>query len=373
MLADELTALDAVELNPTSGGVGFKGPFRLCCRVNLESRVAGRVLWRVGQGVYHQEQDLYDAAYALPWGDWFTADRTIKVGVSAQRCPLQSLEFVTLRLKDAVCDRFRARSGRRPSVDRRRPDVRIEVFLKEQTYAVYLDTSGEPLFKRGFRASGGEAPLRENLAAGILKLAGWPAAAVLLDPMCGSGTVLVEAALMAADVAPGLGRSFAFERLIGFEAARWRRVCEEARARRRAAGEIRIFGSDHAPEAIKAARANLEAAGMANSVRLDQVEVSHCRPPASSGILVANPPYGVRVGDERELARFYPRLGDALKQRFPGWRAFLFTGDVRLPNLIGLRPARRIPLFNGPLECRLYEFPLVQGTMRREKTGAEAT
>ncbi len=365
VLAEELTALDAGDLAPTQGGVGFSGPFTLCYRVNLESRIASRVLWRVWQGPYRHEQDLYEAAAALPWRDRFSPDRTIKVKVSAQQCPLKSLDFVTLRIKDAICDHFSQAARTRPSVDTAAPDIRIDAFLDATHATLYLDTSGEPLFKRGFRTARTDTPLRENLAAGLLKLAGWTPDQVLLDPMCGGGTILLEAAQVARRIAPGLGRRFAFEKFNGFQDRQWRTCCDASRAQQRAESPAGIFGSDVNGTVLSAARANLEAAGLAEAVSLKQVSVLDVKPPADAGLLVMNPPYGVRTGEQDELADLYPRLGDVLKQRFAGWRAHIFTADLRLPKLIRLTPSRRTPLFNGALECRFYEFRLVQGSMRR--------
>jgi putative N6-adenine-specific DNA methylase len=365
VLADELEALGAQAIVPTPGGVGFTGPFDLCYRVNLESRTASRVLWRVWQGPYRSEANLYDAAASLPWRDWFSVERTIKVKVSAQQCPLKSLDFVTLRIKDAVCDHFFSAVKVRPSVDTAKPDVRVDAFLDATQATLYLDTSGEPLFKRGFRAARTEAPLRENLAAGILKLSSWTPDQALLDPMCGGGTFLLEAVQIARRIAPGLGRGFAFEKMNNFRQPVWRAICEASRAQQQPANSLRIYGSDVNGSTLQATRANLEAAGLADAVTLKQVSVLDVKAPAESGALVMNPPYGIRTGEQDDLAELYPQLGDVLKQRFAGWRAYLFTADLRLPKLIRLAPSRRIPLFNGALECRLYEFKLVEGSMRR--------
>ncbi len=365
VLADELKELGAQGLAPTPGGVGFAGSFDFCYRVNLESRIASRVLWRIWQGSYRSEQDLYEAAAALPWRDWFSADRTIKVKVSAQQCPLKSLDFVTLRIKDAICDKFFTVAKARPSVDTVKPDVRIDAFLNAQQAMLYLDTSGEPLFKRGFRAARTEAPLRENLAAGILKLAGWTPGQALLDPMCGGGTFLLEAVQIARRIAPGHGRRFAFEKLNRFQEKSWRALCEENRARQQPETPIGIYGSDVNGAVLDAAKANLKTAGLADAVTLKQVSILDIKPPADAGIIVMNPPYGIRTGEQDDLAELYPLLGDVLKQRFTGWRVYIFTADLRLPKLIRLTPSRRTPLFNGALECRLYEFKLVEGTMRR--------
>ena len=372
VLATELDELGAQDIAATAGGVGFTGAFCLCYRVNLESRIASRVLWRVFHGPYRTEQDVYQAAYDLPWRDWFSARRTIKLKVSAQHCPLTSLDYVTLKIKDGVCDRFRAATGARPSVDTRQPDIRIDAFLDAQHVTLYLDTSGEPLFKRGLRKASGEAPLRENLAAGILRLSGWAPEQALLDPMCGGGTILIEAVLLARHIAPGLGRGFAFEKLHNFDSKTWRDLCEASRAAQIPKAAPAIYGSDRDRRALQAARANFDAAGLADAVVLTQADVLDMKPPAAAGVIVTNPPYGVRLGDQAALAAFYPRLGDVLKRNFAGWRAYIFTADPRLPKLIGLAASRRTPLFNGALECRLFEFKLVRGTMRRPRGAAQA-
>ncbi len=371
VLRAELEHLGAQDAADVPGGVAFAGPFSLCYAVNLNSRIASRVLWRVFHGAYRDEQDIFQAAHELPWHEWFSVRRTIKVKVSAQQCPLTSLDFVTLRIKDAVCDRFREAAGARPDVDTSRPDIRIDAFLDHQNVTLYLDTSGEALFKRGLRKAVAEAPLRENLAAGILRLSGWTAEQPLLDPMCGGGTFLMEAALLARNIPPGLGRRFAFEKLRNFDSREWRALCEAGRARQTRKTPFPIYGSDIHGSALGAARVNLEAAGLADAVALKQADVLDLKPPAEEGILVTNPPYGVRIGEEEQLAAFYPRLGDSLKRSFAGWRAYIFTADLRLPKLIGLAASRRTPLFNGALECRLFEFKIVSGTMRRKKTAAE--
>jgi len=293
--------------------------------------------------------------------------RSIRVDTAAIKSPVKSLDFVTLRVKDAVCDVFREARGRRPDVETQAPDVRIQVFLTRDEATFYLDTSGEPLFRRGWRTMRGEAPLRENLAAGILKLAGWTAPLPLFDPMCGSGTFLVEAAMMALDIAPGLNRTFGFEKLDNFDATRWKALREKARARGQAPHPLSLYGSDKSGTALELARANLREAGVLDAVSLKQMSMLDAGPPAAGGIMVMNPPYGERTGESHELAVFYPRLGDVLKQRFAGWTAYIFTGDLRLPKLIRLTASRRIPLYNGALECRLFKYELVAGSRRREK------
>ena len=367
ILAGELRLLGAEKVHAVGGGVQFGGDFFLCYRANLESRVASRILWQVSTDRYRDEDDIYHGAYGLPWIDWFDAARTIRVDVSATKSPLTSLNFVTLKVKDAVCDKIRRLTGRRPSVDTRKPDISIQGHLTDRDFSLYLDTTGEPLFKRGTRMATGEAPLRENLAAGILRLTGWEPGIPLLDPMCGSGTILLEAALMALDIAPGLGRDFAFEKFKNFDGRRWRELLQRSQARQRPKTPLAIYGSDLSGDVLKAARANLAASGLEKLVSLKQANVLEIARPANEGIIVTNPPYGVRLGEQQELAKFYPKLGDALKKNFAGWRAYILSADLRLPKLIRLAASKRTPLFNGALECRLFEYKMVAGGMRKKK------
>ena len=366
-LEEELTGLGARNVHPVHGGVAFTGDWALAWAVNLESRLATRVLWQVAHGRYRGEQDIYKLAYGVTWAKWFTPEQTMRVYVTARRSPLKSLEFITLRIKDAVCDHFRAVRGERPSIDTANPDVRIHAFLTADEVMLYVDTSGEPLYKRGFKHAAVEAPLKENLAAGILRITGWHPSEALLDPMCGSGTFLIEAVQIALDIAPGLGRRFAFESLKTCDEAAWRRLRRAAEGRRRHATGLPIFGSDSEAVQVKRARINLEAAGLADMVRLEQAELTERTPPADEGVMVANPPYGVRIGETTELAAFYPKLGDALKARWAGWRCYFLSADPELPKLIRLKASKRTPLFNGALECRVFEYQMRAGSNRREK------
>jgi putative N6-adenine-specific DNA methylase len=364
-LADEVTRIGAEDVVTAEGGVAFAGDLALAMHANLESRLASRILWRVGGGAYRNEKDVYALVHAIDWHRLFKPERTLRVDVAATRSPLTSLEFVTLRTKDAVCDRFRAERGIRPSVDKRAPDVRIYVYLTDRDAIVYVDTSGDPLFKRGYRRDADEAPLRENLAAGLLALAGWTPAQTLLDPMCGSGTIVIEAAMIAAQRAPGLKRTFGFQKLAWYDGPSWQRIKQSGHDRvRDPPATPTIFGSDADATAIAKANANISAAQMNGFATIERADVLTRSAPIASGIVVANPPYGVRLADQQQLAAFYPRLGDALKQRFAGWTAYLFSGDMRLPKLLGLKVARRTPLYNGALDCRLFEIPLVTGSMR---------
>ena len=356
-----MNSFHAQKTNLVPGGVAFSGTWETCYRANLWSRIASRILWRVADFSYRNEDDLYAAVKAVDWPEHFAVQKKIRVNVTAQKSPLKSLEFATLKVKDAVCDRFRDKLGSRPDVDRAAPDVRIHVFLEEAKGLLYLDTSGEALFKRGWRMDIADAPLRENLAAGIILLSGWKFDQALLDPMCGGGTLLSEAAAMARGRAPGAKRAFGFEKLQSFDAMLWKRIREEKTV---APVEPRLYGSDTDPEALQAARRNLGAAGVERWVKLEQSDVLERAAPEPSGVMVANPPYGERIGSPEELAALYPKLGDALKKKFAGWNCFFFTADQRMAKLIRLQPSRRTPLWNGAIECRLYEFRIVSGSNR---------
>ncbi len=373
ILADELKDLGATAIEAKAGGVAFRGTLNVCYRANLQSRIASRVLLRIAEAPYRDAQDVYEAAKAVRWQDWFTPRHTIKVKVSAHHCPLKSLDFVTLRIKDAVCDRFQHAQGKRPVIDTHAPDILIAAFLDLTTCTLYLDTSGDPLFKRGWRKSSGEAPIRENLAAGVLRLAKWTTGTPLFDPMCGSGTFVIEAALMARRIAAGSGRRFAFEKLLPFEL----RALDELRAELKA-GELPaqpglIHAADRSAQALASLKANLAAAGSCAGVTFHQGDVLELRPPAESGLLLTNPPYGHRMGDREMLAAFYPKLGDQLKRHFSGWTAHILTADLKLPGLLRLAPSRRIPLFNGAIECRLFEFRMVAGSHRKPRLQQEVS
>lgn len=383
-LARELETLGAQGCTPGSGGVAFQGDMLLAWKTNLWSRLAIRILQQVGNGHYHEEDDLYRAALKLAWPEWFSHEHTIAVRTVAHASPLKSLNFVTLKIKDAVCDRFRQDDLPRPDVDTREPQVPILLYLERDQYILYLDLTGAPLNRRGYRVDPAPAPLNENLAAGLLKLAGWTPEMPLLDPMMGGGTILLEAALMALNIAPGAKRHFTFENLISFDKVEWARLRKNAQAEALDKRQLPIYGCDIDPRMVEAAHRNLHAAGLDDCVLIDEGDVLAVPAPEASGIIVSNPPYGVRLGvgqaaSEPQPARgevrpedfvtFYQGLGDALKQRFTGWKAFLLSADPELPKHIGLKSSRRTPLYNGPLECRLYEYQLVAGSLRRESSG----
>ena len=398
-LAAELAEIGIDGAHETAGGVHLRATWPDVYRINLHSRIASRVLVRVAQGRYRVEDDIHRLARAQDWAAWFDVDRTLRVDVTAgsgkQKSPLRSLEFATLRVKDGICDRFRDATGRRPSIDTHAPDVRVFAYLDATTCTLYLDTSGEPLFKRGWRTAVGEAPLRENLAAGILRLAGWTPGTALLDPMCGSGSFVVEAAQTALRIAPGETRHFGFEKLHNFDEQAWEQM-RLASATTPDDGMLAaaalIRGSDVAGDAVAMTRANLVSAGvpdaLAEAIAPKQIDARQVRPQADAGIVIANPPYGERLAirgergergarhgaDVREpraprpaddeLTTFFGAFGDTLKQRFAGWTCHVLTSDMDLQKKLRLSPDRRVVLFNGAIECRLYRFEVVAGQHR---------
>ena len=361
--------------NQVPGGVHCSGTMQDAWLLNLHSRIASRVLMRMAQRSYTTENDIYDLVLEQTWEDWFGPDHTIRVDVTAVKSPLRSLEFTTLKIKDAICDRFRDQYDKRPSVNTREPDMRIVGFLDARNFIVYLDTSGEALFKRGWREETGDAPLRENLAAGLLRVSGWKPGVPLFDPMCGSGTILVEAAQMLQGIPSGARRSFAFEKFADHDRQAWAAM-KAAVKPNVLPQEPTIFGSDISGDMVEMTRHNLKIAGILFDVPLKQIEAQHVSAPTSEpGILLTNPPYGERIGvrgdstlpQDDMAAGFYAAFSTTLKQRFAGWTAYLFTADLGLPKMLRLKESRKTPFFNGALECRLFRFDMVAGFNRREE------
>ena len=364
LLVEELSAQKALKIVATDGGVSFEGNLEAMYRVNLHSRIATRIMSRVGQGNYTTEEDIYKATFKLNWPSWFKVNQTIRVKVTGVKCPLKSLDFVTLRIKDAVCDRFREEGALRPSVSVRDPDVRIHAYLTENQYQLYLDTSGAPLYQRGFRDVSVIAPLRENLAAGIISLSGWKPGTPFLDPMCGSGTFLIESAMMAVNQPPGMKRTFGFQKLTSFDEGLWEKIKTEAMHNIKPIEFLDIYGSDIDLRSVRVARHNLKVAGLEEVARVMQANFVELEAPASEGVLVTNPPYGQRLGEDENLKEVYPVWAKHMKESFGGWDAFFLTADLEMPKGMRLKPTKKTPLFNGALECRLFEIKIVFGSNR---------
>lgn len=384
LLADEVQRIAARAAVAGRGGVFVDGDETLAMRLNLESRLAQRVLWPLAQGAYRDEQDIYALARSVRWSEWITPRQTLKVDVSARHSPLRSLNFAALRVKDAVCDALRESDGARPSVDTRRPDLPLVLYVGEKQAALHVDLSGEALFKRGWREDRGEAPLKETLAAALLAAAGWQGRAVdgaLLDPCCGAGTIAIEAAQIACGIAPGLTRRFAFEALAPFRAhgAAWREMQRAARARVHSAAAP-VFAGDVSFRMTDFAARNAERAGVAAAIEFKTADVLQRPPPAPHGTIVMNPPYGERIeakgrgtaareGFEQHGTpdQFFAQLATHWKHHYGGWTAWVLSPQMKLPGLMRLAESRRVPLWNGPIECRLFRFDI---TARVPRDGA---
>lgn len=409
LLSRELAVIGAQKCRVVPGGVAFEGDIQTIYQVNLYSRLASRVLRQVGEGRYRDEDDIFRVACRVEWERFMHCRQTLRVDTTAVRSPLRSLNFANLRVKDAIIDRLRDTQGDRPSIDTIRPDIRVFSFLNENEVTLYLDTSGESLFKRGWRRDRedkGLAPIKENLAAGLLALAGWTPDKPLFDPYCGSGTLLIEAAQLALGIAPGLSRAFSFEKLGDHDAALWADLRGEAireaqRLGSTAAGQLRIHGSDIDPTAITQARRNIERAGVAGAgIQLQIADAGQLSAPTEApGVIVTNPPYGERIDayESDDEGGFSPNdsardarsggtetagthagaqagagaavspeveahrqamaaFGRALKAQFGGWQVFVLSSDRELPRQLGIKESRKTPLFNGALECRLFRF-----------------
>ncbi len=371
VLAGELTALGASAVAAGSGGVQFSGTLATAYAANLHSRVASRILWLVASGTYRNEADLYALAHDIPWEREFRPEQKLRVDVTANRSPLQSLQFATLKIKDAIVDRAREHTGERPSVDRAQPDVQVLCHLDEQQARLYIDLSGESLFKRGWRADKGEAPIKENLAAALLLLAGWTPGQVLLDPFCGSGTIVIEAASMATGRAPGLQRRFGFEKLRSFDRTAWTALLDTARAGIDDAAPGEWLGRDISTGVVAIAQANAVRAGLGalldnGRLRFEAGDARAGAPPAPTGMIVTNPPYGEQSSPRS--ASVPDMMGDVatqFKRQFAGWQAWLLSADRQLPRQMRLRESRKTVIYNGALECRFFRFDMVEGSNRK--------
>ncbi len=360
LLAEELRALGATALKPARAGISLDASLSLAYRVCLWSRLANRVLLTLARFPAPDPDALYARVRDLEWEDHLAADGTLAVDCHVTDSAITHSQYAAQKTKDAIVDRLRERFGQRPSVDRQQPDVRVNLYIQSNRATLSLDLSGDSLHRRGYRTQDTGAPLKENLAAAILLAADWPAIAAaggaLLDPMCGSGTLPIEAALMAADWAPGLNRDyFGFSGWLGHVPAHWRALREEAEARRIAglAQLPPILGSDSDSRAVDIARANARRAGLAEHLRFMACDLGDIHPPAAHGLLVANPPYGERLGEAARLTPLYARLGQVLRERFGGWQAAVFTANPEAARGLGLPAERQLTLYNGALACRL--------------------
>ena len=419
LLATEVQRITGTAPKAWRAGVQLPGSWRDALQLNLHSRLAQRVLIELAHHQYRSEQDLYNAAANVAWEIWFTPKQTFKVEITAQHSPLTSLNFAALKIKDAIADRFRDKYDVRPDVDTRWPDVRVYVHLTVDTVTVYIDTSGEPLFKRGWREDVGDAPLKETLAAAMIAASGWDQqckqGVPLYDPCCGSGTIAIEAAQIACNIAPGINRKFAFQKYLPFQAHVWDGLWTQAEAMI-TEPTAEVFGSDVSFRMVDFAERNAERAGVAGAVQFRGGDALERMPPVvgdKAGVMLVNPPYGERIEvagaaglsgaakrnqfqgqviDEfghpalsmgagnsreqavgRELAQtgggedasdFFPKLATHWKKNYAGWTAHVLTPDLKLPSKMRLKESRRVPMWNGPIECRLFRFDMVAGSAR---------
>jgi putative N6-adenine-specific DNA methylase len=383
-----LTGLAGDDLMSSRGGVFVRGSWRDALKLNLHSRLAQRVLVELAHAEYRSENDLYAIAGGVAWEIWFTPRQTFKIETTAQHSPLTSLNFATLRIKDAIADRFRAKAGGvRPSIETQWPDCRVFAHLTTDTCTLYIDTSGEPLFKRGWRQDTGDAPLKETLAAAMLAASGWwnpesgeVSAAPLYDPCCGSGTIAIEAAQIERGMPAGGQRRFGFEKLLPFQAHVWAALKAEseqaAATRSAAAAAAAIFGSDVSHRMVDFAQRNAERAGVAGTIDFRGGDALQRMPPAEGGVIMLNPPYGERIevggvaaagreqGQTEGGGEFFVQLASHWKKHYAGWTAWMLTPDLQCPKRMRLKESRRVPMWNGPIECRLFRFDMVAGSAR---------
>ncbi|MCJ7798183.1 MAG: THUMP domain-containing protein [Polaromonas sp.] len=430
LLATEVQRITGIQGKAWRAGVQLQGSWREALQLNLHSRLAQRVLIELQHCQYRSEQDLYNAAANVAWEVWFTPNQTFKVEITSQHSPLQSLNFAALKIKDAIADRFRHKfNDVRPSVDTHWPDVRVYVHLTTDTVTIYIDTSGEPLFKRGWREDKGDAPLKETLAAAMIAASGWDQLAKdgvpLYDPCCGSGTIAIEAAQIACNIAPGINRKFAFQKYLPFQSHVWEGLLDQAED---AITEpmAPVYGSDVSFRMVDFAERNAERAGVANAVQFRGGDALQRMPPAPTGVMLVNPPYGERIDvagvagisglqsrnqrDERgqqvddfgqplrrpeaaeaprdrsanpgreqaqdawgdEASDFFPQLAAHWKKNYAGWTAHILTPDLKLPGKMRLKESRRVPMWNGPIECRLFRFDMVAGSARAKPADTAA-
>lgn len=358
LTATELARLGAAEISVVRGGVAFGGDIRTLYRALLRLRTASRVLVQLGQFACSSPQDLYDGVRSLPWGELLTSTMTLAIDCTLRDSAITHSHFAALKAKDAIVDLLRDTTGSRPDIDTRSPDLRVNLHIAKNHATVSLDACGESLDRRGWRLDRNDAPLRETLAAAIMMHTGWDGTVPLLDPMCGSGTLLLEGTAAALGQPAGAGREFGLMRWQDFDRRLWDQVLREEQATVAESLAVPVLGYDHDPRSIIACRENARRAGLAYSVAFDCKPFDESEPCGHQGVLVMNPPYGVRMGDKRDLEELYRKIGEVFKRRFTGWTAYLLAGDLELAKRIGLKPSRRYVLFNGPLECRLLKYEL---------------
>lgn len=357
--AKELERLGAQEVRPDFTGVHFVGDRTLLYRVNLWARTIFRVLVNVAEFPCRDAETLYEEMQNIPWENYLQPYNTLAVNATGGNQKLNHTHFTALQVKNAIVDQQRRQFGERSSIDTQNPDVLINTHIYQDRCVVSLDSSGTSLHRRGYRPAMGAAPLKETLAAALLDMAEWEPSIPFLDPLCGSGTLPLEASLKSLNIAPGLFREeFAFEKWQDFDAELWDQLLQEAEDSELLNLQAPITGSDYDPDILEEARINAEKCGVAEKVTFTQTELSQVEAPADSGIIICNPPYGERLGDAAELGEFYKLIGDVFKQRFKGWTAYVLTGNKELAKRVGLKASKRIPVYNGSIQCTFLKYEL---------------
>jgi putative N6-adenine-specific DNA methylase len=359
LAAQELEQLGAGEVVPGFCGVHFTGDRTLLYRVNLWARLPFRILQQLDEFACADAQQLYQGIQTIDWSYYLTPDQTLAVNATGKSKQLNHSHFTALQVKNAVVDQQQQQFGARPSVDTQQPDVLINVHIYRDRATVSLDSSGQSLHRRGYRPAVGAAPLKETLAAALIQLAGWQPDLPFFDPLCGSGTLPLEASLQGLQIAPGLFRDrFGFQTWLDFDEDLWHQLIQEAKASQRQQLAAFVGGSDGNSDVIYQARTNARRCGVADQVQFFTAELAQVDAPADGGVLVCNPPYGERLGDKQQLGGFYKELGNVLKQEFKGWTAFILSGNKDLAKNIGLKSSQRIPVYNGSLPCQLMKYEL---------------
>lgn len=358
VLAGELSSLGAADVTAGHGGVTFRGDSALVYRANLWLRTAVRVLRPVLEVDVRSPDELYDAVRTIDWSEFLTPGHTLAVDCNVRDSAITHSQYAARRVKDAICDQFRERVGRRPSVDTERPMVGLNLHVHRDHATLSLDSSWDSLHKRGYRPVQTKAPLNEALAAGLMLVSGWDVATPLVDPLCGSGTFCIEGAWIALNRPPGLTRKwFGFQGWLDFDRPLWNAIRDEARLGTRKELPAPIRGSDVRRDAVEFARTNARTAGVGHLLQLERLDVRDARPPdGPPGSVICNPPYGERIGDEQELVGLYRSLGDVMGTHWKGWRLLVFTGNDWLARQVGLRVIKKRPFFNGKIPCHLWEF-----------------
>jgi putative N6-adenine-specific DNA methylase len=358
VLAGELRTLGAGDVKPGRGGVSFSGDQALLYQANLWLRTAIRVLWPILEVRVESPEELYDAVRSVDWSRYMTPDHTLAVDCNVRDSRITHSKYAALKTKDAICDQFVERLGRRPSVDVDEPMIGLNLHIYRDQAVLSLDSSGESLHKRGYRPILTKAPLNEALAAALILRSGWPGDTPFADPLCGSGTLPIEAAWLAVRRPPGLTRRrFGFQGWMDFDIGLWTELRDEARRGVRKQLAAPIVGSDLRRDAIAFSRGNAKAAGVGHVLRFEVKDVRDFQPPTGPpGTIICNPPYGERIGEEQDLKALYQTLGEVFQQRCAGWTVFVFTGNARLAPNIGLTPIEEVPLFNGKIPCRLIQY-----------------